>query len=441
MPLDVIYPNHLRERRLRAGVVSPRDLAALAQVDEVLYEQMESGALLPTLEELDRIRRALGDVAAADLYMFGLLNTIGGTQLATHDVDYADFYQRPVDGAHLLVSRQEAGWIEGHVKPDRAVDVFVNMSCATQLVPHLILDTMSILETLGVSFAAGAGRLFCCGSYYRGNRDTVAAARMNQAAVARSKAWGAKTTVHWCTQCQNTFTDFALRKAATGQPVPDMDNVQVLTFLYDLLRHFGQRVPWKREVRANVLVHGIDISPVHRDARQKVADILQLVPGVTVVGIADETFPPQSQLDDKNKDVVIRTRAEIAAYAAARGADTISSQHQGGHIRLARFAGAGIAIRHCVSIVAAALGCDHPDRYQAASLLGDAKKIADQTRVVWQSWGMDEAKALTSARKLFDPAHSLGSSQCTCGGQGGECREQLISVDVLDGWPRASSIG
>ena len=55
-------------------------------------------------------------------------------------------------------------WLGRAAEPDGEYDVFVNLSCGTQMHPHLMLDTV-VLRSLGVNFAAGAGSAFCCGGY------------------------------------------------------------------------------------------------------------------------------------------------------------------------------------------------------------------------------------------------------------------------------------
>src|SRR5205814_8464680 len=125
-----------------------------------------------------------------------------------------------------------------------------------------------------VSFAAGAGRIVCCGTYYRGNRNVDAGYRMHDASLARSIAWGAKMTVHWCTQCQNTFDEVARRRELAAADEPRLQNMQLLSFLERRLLELGDRVPWKKEVHARVLVQGSEVSPVHAAAKRKVADRL-----------------------------------------------------------------------------------------------------------------------------------------------------------------------
>jgi transcriptional regulator with XRE-family HTH domain len=428
------YPNRFAEERTAAGFATPSELATRAGIEPAWYAHIEAGEILPTLEQLDRLVAALGEIDRKKLYVFGLLNTIGGTQPPDHPPDYAKFYGARVEIEHMLVSRDEVRWLERDVAPDRAVDVFVNMSCGTQEVPHLLMNTMSVFETLGVSFAAAAGRITCCGTYYRGNRQTDAADRMHEASLGRAIAWGAKETVHWCTQCENAYGAVARRRELAGGDEPYLKNTQLLTFLDRRVREMGDTVPWRKRGAARVLVQGSEYSPVHAHAKQMAASLLAQIPGVEVVGFVDlpDATREMPGGGPKTQDEVRAKREELAELARTRGADTISPQHHNGQKLWSRYSSATVAVRHPISILAEALGCEQPDRYQAALQLGAPDDVVAQLRPVWQSWGVSEEKAAALAREMFDPMYAAGPSKCACGG-GGNCREALIDVDVLAG--------
>jgi transcriptional regulator with XRE-family HTH domain len=435
------YPNHLAEERTKAGIDTPHRLAELAGIDAAWYAHIESGEILPTLDELDRLRAALGGIAPQRLYEAWLAN-IGATPLDTKP-NYARFWGDLEDAGHLLVSRDEATWLERNVAPNRAVDVFVNMSCGPQHTPHLILDTVGVLRALDINFAAGAGRLFCCGTYYRHYQDLVHAERMRAASVARSVAWGAALTAHMCTNCQNTFSMVERRERLLGKHVPG--NVQIYTLLERTLHDLGDRVPWLRPLSAKVLVLPTGGSPVHVEATQTCARVLEMIPGVEVVGFVDkevaqvaghgnaETIVNDAPL---TRDEVERRRTVLAQLFAARGADTMSATHHTGQQWWSRFSSERLTVRHPISILADALGVASPDRYQAACKLGDPEEILEQTRPMWASWGVSEERARTLSRAIFDPAYAAGPSRCACGGQGG-CQERLITVDVPAGTVRS----
>jgi hypothetical protein len=433
----ITYPNRLAEERTAAGIESADRLASLAAIDVSWYAYMEAGEILPSPEEFERIRAALGGVPAERLYPAIWKAHLG---VATKErPNYARFWGGIEDSGHLLVSRDEATWSERNVVPDRQVDVFVNMSCGPQHSPHLILDTVSVLRALGLRVAASAGRLSCCGQYLRHYGDLAASERMNAASLARGVAWGAKTFAHMCTNCQNTYEMFARRERLLGNERPE--NKQMYTLIEETLRGLRDLVPWRRPVPAKVLVLAMHAFPVHTEASETCARVLAMVPGVEVLGCVDEEMErvaglrgPDEIVDQPplSREDVERRRTRLTELFAARGADTMAPMHHTGYQWWARFSGEGLAVRHPFSILADALGCAHPDRYQAALRLGDPEAVLEQTRPFWTSWGMREERARELARVIFDPAYGSAATRCACGGEGA-CREGLIDVDALTG--------
>jgi hypothetical protein len=208
------------------------------------------------------------------------------------------------------------------------------------------------------------------------------------------------------------------------------------------LAELGERVPWQREVHARVLGHGHSTySYVHHRAKRDVERIARRIPGVEFVG-----FLERISIDsfcDTEPDVPRRTRpgtrgeveayrAELAEIARDWGADTISPSHQGCYKNWMPFSSETVSVRHVISLLAEALGVAHPNRYQAASRLGDAQAIVEHTRPVWSAWGMTEARALELAAATFGAPYAT-ADQCACGRSGAKrCdHQELISPEAL----------
>jgi hypothetical protein len=111
------------------------------------------------------------------------------------------------------------------------------------------------------------------------------------------------------------------------------------------------------------------------------------------------------------------------------GADTVSCQHQDCHLLWSYYASERLSVIHGVSVLAEALGVEHPDRYQGAARLADPEAVLEQTRPIWSAWDMTEDEARGHAYELADPRFAAGVTRCGCGRD--RCDEDLISVDVL----------
>ena len=362
----------------------------------------------------------------------------------------AALYQAQEEPARLLVTKDEVRWMTRSVAPDRSVDVFLLLGCGARGLPHIFLDSVAVLEALGVRFVAGAGPQFCCGNPYRPDR-LDAADRLTANSIDRMTAWGASTIVHWCTACQLTFGAWSrnsdevwsggtvMPMRARGAAQDDVENVHIHTFIERRLRELGDRVPWKNTPRRRVLVEGHpELTEVHDVAMTTGAKMLSLVPGVEVLGYvkAPESFArPGSKCSNALADLTVhdvrRIRSEIAAQARARGADTISCQHHNCHRTWSRFASDALRVEQCVSIVAEALGVRSPDRYQEFAQLGEIDRVVDRSESIWRSWDLGRDEATAVARKTFDPKYAEKPS-CPCGGDITKCTEEpLIQIGTI----------
>lgn len=360
----------------------------------------------------------------------------------------AAMYQAQEEPAHLLLAKNEMTWMTAAPAPDRSVDVFLLLGCGARALPHILRDSVAVLEALGVSFVAGAGQQYCCGNPYRPDRID-AADRLSAASIDRMTAWGARTLVHWCTACQLTFSAWSSDSATLwtggrgdvpmhprGAPQDHVDNVHIHTFVEQRLRELGDRVPWKKEIKRRVLVEGHpELTEVHDVAMTTGAQMLSHVPGVEVLGYVDPPAAfrrPGSNCTNALADLTVhdvqRIRADLAQQARDRGADTISCQHHNCHRTWSRFASERLRVQQCVSIVAEALGVVSEDRYQTCALIGDTDAIVERTQPYWQTWGLERETAAGLARKTFDPKYAERPS-CPCGGDVSKCTEPpLIQV-------------
>jgi hypothetical protein len=94
-----------------------------------------------------------------------------------------------------------------------------------------------------------------------------------------------------------------------------------------------------------------------------------------------------------------------------------------------RYASDRMKVRHCVSLLAEALGVAHPDRAQAAAHIGDPVEVVRQTRPIWESWDLTEAEALELASNSIYPKDA-GPIGCSCDVHDSA---DFIPIDVLRG--------
>jgi hypothetical protein len=451
-PAKVIAPNRLREARLAAGIPTAKELAARIPAEPTVYIPLEKGLRYPGEVEFERLPLILGRPIE---WLFPEHHADIRARLAEGTAgevgDVSAIYRDLIGPQRLLIRPDEVTWTDRHPRPGRKVEVFLSLSCSTQQAPSLLQDTVAVCEALGVDFVAAAGPGGCCGS---------PAVRILQKGEVVGQQWvsakerklaqlGVTTNVNWCTGCQINLTRELERREREEHISHPMREVQILTFLEERVRELGDRVPWKREVRRRVAAEGHWYGhDIHRAAQLATTRLLAMVPGVEVVGLYDghsagspcayrarhgieERAPGAAPLlpEPRTIDEVRERREHVADALNAIGADTVSCQHQDCHLLWSYYASERLSVVHGVSVLAEALGVQHPDRYQAAARLADPEAVLEQTRQIWSAWEMPEEEARGHAYELADPRFAFGATRCGCGKE--RCGEDLISVDVL----------
>jgi hypothetical protein len=333
------------------------------------------------------------------------------------DFDFPDFYRAMVERERMQVSREEMTWTEEGTRPDRPVDVLLNFGCAVRQTPHLQRDATAVLDVLGVDFAAVAGQKFCCGKPYSGNGLPDAARQVVSGSVKRMAGYRPGRAIQWCSACEMQFRDLVVPEIGIG-----FQSDGLAAFLVERLDALGDAVPWRRETTIKALVHGhLGEHPV-RDAHPPIAmRLLERIPGVELVGYAET--PALDLCDNHGLKMAAlgsaeyrAARARLEGHLAESGADTLVTLYHGCTRELGKFASERFAVRHYISIVAAALGVDHPDRFSAYWRLADPAKVAAAARPNWESWGFTEDEALRMAHRYFVPSYAADVPECPCAG-------------------------
>lgn len=349
-----------------------------------------------------------------------------------------DFYNWMLDCRRLLLSRDEVTWLEKQTVPDRKVDVFVNMSCGTQLIPHVTLEIVDVLRALGVEFMAGTGPQFCCGKPFRTRERKEAGERVSQTNLDGFLRWGATTATHVCQSCQIIYSNFV---AERGSDAPAVTNLHISAFIENRLRELGDKVPWKRRMDRRVLIANCHaVTDVHRASHAAVERIMGLIPGVEVVGHISETsrgapceteYPggPSilAELNDQERADICRDLERRAEEAG--NANSIVMHAHWCQREWQKLATGRLSIDHFISVLAEALGCAHPNRYSQYWQLHDPDQVVELARPNWQSWGLSETDARRIAYKNFEP-HFSGflNTGCACGGDPTKCNTGRSSL-------------
>jgi hypothetical protein len=156
-------------------------------------------------------------------------------------------------------------------------------------------------------------------------------------------------------------------------------------------------------------------------------------------GAACLTLPSGLQLTTTLSPAQIRAmQDELRAQLRARGANVISPVDKFCQREWSKLSDDDLPVRHYLSIVAEALGCAEPDRFQALWRMHDTSAIVEAARPYWSSWGMAQKTAEWLAVRQFDSGHTGVEPKCGCGGDSTKCTtgkftlakaEDIIQID------------
>jgi Fe-S oxidoreductase len=351
---------------------------------------------------------------------------------AISDYSYPDFYRAMVERERMQVAKDEVRWTEKHREPDGKVEVLMNFGCNVRQTPHLMREAVAVLETLGVDFAAVAGQQFCCGKPYSNAQFTDAARSVVEASVKRMASYQPERAIQWCSACEMQFHDVVIPDVGIA-----FQSDGFAAYLIERLDAMGQDVPFKRDVKLQVLVHGHLGEHVVRDAHPPVVmDLLARIPGVEVVGYAKT---PTLQICDNSgakirsigSEEYLSVQSELEGYLADSGADTLVTIYHSCTRELSKFASEKLRINHYVTVLARALGVEKPDRFSEYWRLGEPASVVEASRRNWESWGWTEAEAYELAHKYFVPSY-IQAPECPCNGACSATGAAWLSANKID---------
>jgi Fe-S oxidoreductase len=185
---------------------------------------------------------------------------------------------------------------------------------------------------------------------------------------------GARQVILWCPSCNEHYDDVVSR----DQPVP---------FPYEhmtafVARHLD-RVRFVRRVERTVAVHYHTGHPQQDTDRACARTILESIPGLTYVEIAN---PPELGRHCSAKYIGRVGRpawqehvTAILDAAAAAGADTLATLYHSCQREIcAEEAGRPFEIVNWVSLLGEAMGIEYPDDYKRWKLTGDPEAILEE---------------------------------------------------------------
>lgn len=283
----------------------------------------------------------------------------------------------------LQTKPSEARWIYD-VPPDPdPVDVVFFTGCTSPGIPHVLLQTIDVLDSMNISYAALAGGKLCCGSGWMVWGDMKAAQRCGAELVEAIARFKPKQAVFYCHGCY--MMCMAMLPRFMQVPFQSVDLTQ---FLADNLAS----IPFSNNIDKVVAVHD-SCGSARMGIYEPVRKVLAAIPGLRLVEMEHnrDTALCCGGLTNINRpEISEATRRAPLAEAKAAGVDVMASICTG---CLESFVPLEdeykIQARSFMSLIAESVGSEREDRFKRCVDGRDVESVLSDSREYIQASQFD----------------------------------------------------
>jgi heterodisulfide reductase subunit D len=269
--------------------------------------------------------------------------------------------------------------------PDRQrkVDLIFYLGCNALRTPHLLFNSMTLLDALGADYAVVGGPSSCCGviaTKWEGKIET--GERVTGNTINRFEGYQPGKVLNWCPTCElhlgETLGDY--RRTSY-----EFDHVtEYLAGHVDELRSkFVRAIPKRAIVHAHV---------GRSDICSNVDILLRAIPGLQILETVFESgYTCGGSGCGKAPELAAKEHAHLIQRARVVGAEILVTLYHGCHAIFARAEREGrFEVRNYTDLLVEALGeAPHRDRLKEYALLDDWKLIAEEGIAYLRSNGLD----------------------------------------------------
>ncbi len=258
----------------------------------------------------------------------------------------------------LQSSPAEVRWIRRAPANPEPVDVVFFTSCMPLGIPHVLLESVDILSSMGIDFVALAGNEVCCGSGPMLWGDMEASQEMSRDFISNIAAFKPKKAVFFCHGCHMMCSAILPR----FMTLP-FESCELIQFLVENL----DRIPFKHRIDKRVAVHD-NCAAARMGMYEATRTLLRAVPGITLVEMEhnrDNSLCCGGLTNVSRPEISEPMRRAPLKEASATGADIMTTICVG---CLQSFAPLeheyALEVRNYVSLVAESVGVRHQDRFK-----------------------------------------------------------------------------
>lgn len=264
----------------------------------------------------------------------------------------------------------------------RDVPVVFYVGCNAVRTPHLLFNTMYVLDAIEVDYEVLGGPAACCGIIHtKWEGEAAAGGRVTDGTLQRFGSYRPERVLSWCPSCQ-----LHLGETLGGYRDTGFGFDHVTGFLVENEARLARL--YTAEVPLRVLLHAHEGMA---DLGGNVLRLLRQVPGLEVVGTAWESgYTCGGSGADRAPGLKAERRAQTMARLAEPGIDALVSLYHGCHGQLAASAETGgKPVVNFTDILVRALGGEpRRDALEGWRMAGEWRALADQALPLLQRNGM-----------------------------------------------------
>jgi Fe-S oxidoreductase len=309
----------------------------------------------------------------------------GVTRYRETSRDVATLSQMQLDQATLERLGQGAAAV---ATSGEVPDFVFYTGCNVLKTPHIALLALDIMDTLGTSYTVMGGPSHCCGVMQSRAGDAEMSGRMGTNSI--DKMSNSRSGVlSWCPSCYVQFSETALPAIEKQRGAKPFELTPFLRYLRGRLDELEPHLRAPVKLRVALHRHSGVAGIV-----EAVLDMLQAVPGIEIVDLAQPSVGLQSAqmaaLPDFKREL---QRAELEAGRRA-GIDALVTIYHSEHRELCAHEGEQpFRIVNILEVLGQSMGLHHQDRYKELKLTQDADLIVSECSDLIAAHALDPALA------------------------------------------------
>lgn len=290
----------------------------------------------------------------------------------------------------------------------REAPVLFYVGCNPIRTPHLLFNTMFVLDAIGIDYEVVGGPGACCGIIQQKWEGELAAGeRVTAGTLRRFEGFKPERVLTWCPSCQ-----IHLGESLAGFRQTSFDLDHVTDFL--VAHEMRLRATFVHPVAKRVVLHAhIGLTEIGRN----VARLLAAIPGLTLLDTVWESgYACGGSGCNRAPRLAAREHARLLDRVRDTGADVLVTLYHGCHVAFVRTEkDHGARVLSFTDLLVEALGgVPHEDRLRRYLLADDLRMVVEEGLPYLRANGIDVAPDFLERilPELFALAEFRGGLQC-----------------------------